>query len=55
MTAGITIGQINGVSGSWDGQARTVLNEMTVKGHLWLVPTNAIQPVPGGIISFWRM
>jgi len=35
---------VYGVSGSWEGQART-------SRRLWLVPTNAIQPVYGGIIS----
>ena len=34
----------HGVSGSWEGQART-------SRRLWLVPANAIQPVYGGIIS----
>jgi hypothetical protein len=39
---------VYGVSGSWDGQART-------NQRLWLVPTNAIRPVYGGIISLRRM
>ncbi len=37
-----------GVSGSWDGQARTGQRR-------WLVPTNAIRPVYGGLISLRRM
>jgi len=37
-----------GASGSWERQART-------NQRLWLAPTNAIQPVYSGIISWWRL